>query len=381
MKFYVAPLEGITGYIYRNALEKYFPGADRYFTPFIVPDQKHPLRKKELRDILPGNNHVKDLVPQIMTNDADRFHEVVQVLQSYGYQEVNLNLGCPSGTVTARKKGAGFLAYPEELDRFLDQIFSENEVRISLKTRIGMKDPEEGFRLLEIYNQYPLSELIIHPRTREEFYKGEPHLDLYAQLAAVSHAPVCYNGNLLTARDYEAFHAAYPQTERVMLGRGVIRAPGLIGRLKNIDENVGRVYGRGACEKTQSDTAQSDTVQCDTVQEREREQQYLNRQQNEMDLPGTADRDLAAEKKLLREFHAEIFAQYREIFGEDRNAVFHMKELWSYMLQNFEHSEKIGKKIRKASKVTEYLCEVDRLFCECDLRADGPEARGLTMQS
>ncbi len=342
MKFYVAPLEGITGYIYRNALEKYFPGADRYFTPFIVPDQKHPLRKKELRDILPGNNHVKDLVPQIMTNDADRFHEVVQVLQSYGYQEVNLNLGCPSGTVTARKKGAGFLAYPEELDLFLDRIFSENEVRISLKTRIGMKDPEEGFRLLEIYNQYPLSELIIHPRTREEFYKGEPHLDLYAQLAAISHAPVCYNGNLLTARDYEVFHAAFPQTEGVMLGRGVIADPGLIGRLKNIDEN-------------------------------------LNKQQNGTELSSGVVRDLAAEKKLLREFHAEIFAQYREIFGEDRNAVFHMKELWSYMLQNFEHSEKIGKKIRKASKVTEYLCEVDRLFRECDLRADGSEVRGLTM--
>lgn len=344
MKFYVAPLEGITGYIYRNALEKYFPGADRYFTPFIVPDQKHPLRKKELRDILPGNNHVKDLVPQIMTNDADRFHEVVQVLQSYGYQEVNLNLGCPSGTVTARKKGAGFLAYPEELDRFLGRIFSENEVRISLKTRIGMKDPEEGFRLLEIYNQYPLSELIIHPRTREEFYKGEPHLEIYAQLASSSRVPVCYNGNLLTARDYEVFHAAFPQTEEVMLGRGVIADPGLIGRLKNIDEN-------------------------------------LNKQQNGTELSSGVVRDLAAEKKLLREFHAEIFAQYREIFGEDRNAVFHMKELWSYMLQNFEHSEKIGKKIRKASKVTEYLCEVDRLFCECDLRADGPEARGLTMQS
>jgi len=337
MKFYVAPLEGVTGYIYRNALEKYFPGANCYFTPFIVPDQKHPLRKKELRDILPENNHVKNLVPQILTNDADRFHEAVQELQAYGYREVNLNLGCPSGTVTARKKGAGFLAYPEELNQFLDRIFSENEVCISLKTRIGMKDPEEGFRLLEIYNQYPLSELIIHPRTREEFYKGEPHLDLYAQLSAVSHAPVCYNGNLLTARDYEAFHAAFPQTERVMLGRGVIADPGLIGR--------------------------------------------LNKQQNEMDLPGTANRDLAAEKKLLREFHAEIFAQYREIFGEDRNAVFHMKELWSYMLQNFEHSEKIGKKIRKASKVTEYLCEVDRLFRECNLRADGPEARGLTMQS
>ena len=324
MKFYVAPLEGVTGYIYRNALEKYFPGADRYFTPFIVPNQKHPLGKKELRDILPENNYVKDLVPQIMTNDADRFHEAVQELQSYGYQEVNLNLGCPSGTVTARKKGAGFLAYPEELDQFLDRIFSENEVRISLKTRIGMKDPEEGFRLLEIYNQYPLSELIIHPRTREEFYKGEPHLDIYAQLEKASRAPVCYNGNLLTARDYEAFRAAYQDTERVMLGRGVIADTGLIGRLKS-----------------------------------------------------AAGRDLESEKKLLYEFHAEIFAQYREIFGEDRNAVFHMKELWSYMLQNIEHSEKIGKKIRKASKVSEYLCEVDRLFRECDLRADGPETRGL----
>ena len=389
MKFYVAPLEGITGYIYRNALEKYFPGADRYFTPFIVPDQKHPLRKKELRDILPGNNHVKDLVPQIMTNDADRFHEVVQVLQSYGYQEVNLNLGCPSGTVTARKKGAGFLAYPEELDLFLDRIFSENEVRISLKTRIGMKDPEESFRLLEIYNQYPLSELIIHPRTREEFYKGEPHLEIYAQLASSSRAPVCYNGNLFSVQDYESFHAAYPQTDRVMLGRGVIGAPGLIGRLKNIDENVGRVYGRGAGEKTQSDTAQSDTAQSDTVQsdtaqsdtvqEREREQQYLNKQRNGKELSSGVVCDLEAEKKLLYKFHAEIFAQYREIFGEDRNAVFHMKELWSYMLQNFEHSEKIEKKIRKASKVTEYLCEVDRLFRECALRADGPEVRGLTM--
>lgn len=376
MKFYVAPLEGVTGYIYRNALEKYFPGADLYFTPFIVPDQKHPLRKKELRDILPEHNHVKDLVPQIMTNDADRFHEVVEVLQSYGYQEVNLNLGCPSGTVTARKKGAGFLAYPEELDLFLDRIFSENEVRISLKTRIGMKDPEEGFRLLEIYNQYPLSELIIHPRTREEYYKGEPHLEIYEQLASSSRAPVCYNGNLFSVQDYESFHAVYPQTDRVMLGRGVIGAPGLIGRLKNIDENVGRVYGRGACEKTQSDTAQ-----CDTAQEREREQQYLNRQRNRTELSSGVVCDLEAEKRLLYKFHAEIFAQYREIFGEDRNAVFHMKELWSYMLRNFEDSEKIGKKIRKASKVTEYLCEVDRLFRECDLRAGGPEVRGLTMQS
>ena len=337
MRYALAPMEGVTGHVFRQAHAACFGPADKYLTPFLSPNQNLCFTSRERAEVLPEHNDGLNVVPQLLTSNAAHFLWASRELAAMGYREVNLNLGCPSGTVTARKKGAGFLAYPEELNQFLDRIFSENEVCISLKTRIGMKDPEEGFRLLEIYNQYPLSELIIHPRTREEFYKGEPHLDLYAQLSAVSHAPVCYNGNLLTARDYEAFHAAFPQTERVMLGRGVIADPGLIGR--------------------------------------------LNKQQNEMDLPGTANRDLAAEKKLLREFHAEIFAQYREIFGEDRNAVFHMKELWSYMLQNFEHSEKIGKKIRKASKVTEYLCEVDRLFRECNLRADGPEARGLTMQS
>lgn len=380
MKFYVAPLEGVTGYIYRNALEKYFPGADRYFTPFIVPDQKHPLRAKELRDILPENNHVKDLIPQILTNDADRFGEAAKALQSYGYREINLNLGCPSGTVTARKKGAGFLAYPEELDRFLDRIFSENDVRISVKTRIGMKDPMEGFRLLEIYNQYPLSELIIHPRTREEFYKGEPHLDIYEQLAEASRAPVCYNGNLLTRRDYEEFHAAFPRAECVMLGRGVIADPGLIGRLKRKDENNENAISQIGCEKTQKFAARG-LQYMSRKQDSNETERFENdaRDSGEMErLENSAKYTREAEKKRLREFHAEIFSQYREIFAEDRNAVFHMKELWSYMLQNFENSEKIGKKIRKASKVSEYLCEVDRLFRECSLRPDGPEARGLT---
>ena len=119
MKFYLAPLEGITGHIYRNALEKYFPGTDRYFTPFIAPDQNRILRTKERRDVLPEHNHVPDLVPQILTNDAREFQRTALVLQEMGYQEVNLNLGCPSGTVVSKKRGSGLLAYPDEVDRLL----------------------------------------------------------------------------------------------------------------------------------------------------------------------------------------------------------------------------------------------------------------------
>lgn len=386
MKFYMAPLEGITGYIYRNTLDRYFPGADRYYTPFIVPDQNHPLRSKELRDILPENNQVKQLIPQIMTNDAQRFKEAADALLEYGYQEVNLNLGCPSGTVTARKKGAGFLSVPDELDRFLDRIFSENKVRISIKTRIGMSQPEEAFRLMEIYNQYPMSELIIHPRTREEFYRGMPHLLLYGELFAMSRMPVCYNGNLLTKQDYDLFRSRFPETQYVMLGRGVLADPGLIGRLAA--QEAEGMAGSGAKNAPSAVTGSGQEADRMAGSDAKNAPSAVTGSGLEAEgMTGSSAKSEAASpalelddpryRKQLHAFHNDLFAQYREIFGEERNAVFHMKELWGYMFKNFEDCEKIAKKIRKATKATEYLCEVDRLFRECEIRKTGPLERGL----
>ena len=339
MKFYLAPLEGVTGYIFRNALKEYFPGTDRYFTPFIVPDQKHALRKRELRDILPENNQVKKLVPQILTSDPVRFVETAKALAEYGYGEVNLNLGCPSGTVVAGGRGAGMLADVDRLDRFLDQIFRDTDLHISVKTRIGMEHPEEGYTLMKIYNQYPISEVIIHPRTRKEFYKGEPHLDVFGELLAMSKHPVCYNGNLFTVRDYEQFRARFPQVERVMIGRGVLADPGLMRRLKSLEH----------AQKTGEDAS---------------------RKENDMEQPGSEI--YRTGKQELRAFHDTIFRQYREIFDEDKNAIFHMKELWSYLMHSFEGSESYAKKIRKTSSLNEYRCEVGNLFRVCDLYPDGP---------
>ena len=339
MKFYLAPLEGVTGYIFRNALDAYFPGTDRYFTPFIVPDQKHALRKKELRDILPENNQVKELVPQILTSDPVRFVETAKALAEYGYEEVNLNLGCPSGTVVAGGRGAGMLADVEKLDCFLDQIFRDTDLRISVKTRIGIERPEEGYMLMKIYNQYPVSEVIIHPRTRKEYYKGEPHLDVFSELLAMSKHPVCYNGNLFTARDYEQFRARFPQVERVMIGRGVLADPGLMQRLKSLEH----------AQKTGEDS---------------------DRKENGMEQSGSEI--YRTGKQEMRAFHDTIFRQYREIFDEDKNAIFHMKELWSYLVHSFEGSEPYAKKLRKTSSLNEYRCEVGNLFRACDLYPDGP---------
>lgn len=339
MKFYLAPLEGVTGYIFRNALEEYFPGTDRYFTPFIVPDQKHALRKRELRDVLPENNQVKELVPQILTSDPVRFVETAKALAEYGYEEVNLNLGCPSGTVVAGGRGAGMLADVEKLDCFLDQIFRDMDLRISVKTRIGIERPEEGYTLMKIYNQYPISEVIIHPRTRKEYYKGEPHLDVFSELLAMSQHPVCYNGNLFTVRDYEQFRARFPQVERVMIGRGVLADPGLMQRLKSFEH----------AQKTGEDSG---------------------RKENGMEQPRSEI--YRTGKQELRAFHDTIFRQYREIFDEDKNAIFHMKELWSYLVHSFEGSEPYAKKLRKTSSLNEYRCEVGNLFRACDLYPDGP---------
>ena len=153
MKYYLAPLEGITTYIYRNAYHSIFCPMDKYFTPFIVPRMKKSMGKREINDILPEHNRGLYVVPQLLTNKAEDFIKAVQVLMDYGYEEVNLNLGCPSGTVVARNKGSGFLSQPEELDRFLDEIFSKLSIRISIKTRIGRDSPEEFAHLLEIFNR------------------------------------------------------------------------------------------------------------------------------------------------------------------------------------------------------------------------------------
>ncbi len=333
LQFYLAPLEGVTTYIFRNAFETYFSGADCYFTPFIAPNQKRPLRTRELRDVLPENNHVRRLIPQILTNDAKLFKETVHELSELGYEEVNLNLGCPSGTVASRGRGAGFLSHPEELDRFLDQIFADSKVRISVKTRIGVESPEEIFNIIEIYNKYPLSELIVHPRTRQEFYRGIPHTDIFEKLLPLCRMPVCYNGNLLTVREVQRFQTRFSggqSVSRVMIGRGAIANPGLIRELADLDQARGK-------EET-----------------------------------GTAQNVRKTEKKELHAFHDEIFSAYRALGSGDLHAVSRMKELWIYMQNLFAEADTFAKKIHKAKNPDEYLTAVDQIFCFCELLPDGP---------
>ena len=194
MKYYMAPMEGLTGYIYRNAYHACYHPMDKYFTPFLSPKANSSLSFRELNDILPEHNQGMYVVPQILTNQAEDFIRTAKELQEYGYSEINLNLGCPSGTVVSKYKGAGFLGLPDSLDRFLDEVCGKMEgmgMELSVKTRLGLVSPDEFTGLLEIYNRYPLKELILHPRVRTDYYKNTPNMPAFGSGFDGSRAPVC----------------------------------------------------------------------------------------------------------------------------------------------------------------------------------------------
>ena len=207
---------------------------------FCRPVRKNGLSTRELKDVLPENNGEIRPVPQLLVNHPEGFLKGARLLRDLGYREINLNLGCPSGTVTAKKKGSGLLMYPEELDALLDRIFSDpmvtgGEILVSVKTRIGKNSPEEWPQLMEIYNQYPIYELTIHPRIQKDFYKNHPDLEVFSSALEASKNPVVYNGDIFTAADYRRFREQFPSVERIMLGRGLIMDPELGEKLLKIE--------------------------------------------------------------------------------------------------------------------------------------------------
>ena len=326
MQIYFAPMEGITGYVFRNVFDACFPGADRYFTPFIAANHTHSYKSKEGKDISPQNNGVRQLVPQVLTNKSEDFLWAAQSLAGKGYREINLNLGCPSPTVVSKKKGSGFLGDPDMLDRFFDEVFAGWDSvktesgcpQLSVKTRIGVTDTSEAARLMTIFNRYPISELIIHPRLQCELYRGTPHRDVFLDMMQESRHPVCYNGDICKRedlddllRDTAKIPDGNPDTLRaVMIGRGFLKDPALIRKLSG---------------------------------------------------GGGAD---AAE---LRSFHDRLLEAYTQELSP-KDALFRMKELWAYLRDRFEGEEKRLKKILKSGNQEEYLVAVDAIFTEGRLK-------------
>lgn len=305
MRSYFAPMEGITTHIYRRVHARLFGGADRYYAPFIAPDGSGNFRASSARDVLPENNTGIALVPQLLCNRAEPFLAVARQLADIGYSEVNLNLGCPSGTVVSKHKGSGAFADLSSLDDMLADIFSRAPVAVSVKTRMGLESVDEFGTILEIYNKYPITELTIHARARSGMYKSPVDREAFLTAAQNSCAPVCYNGNIFRPEDVNALQGI----DRFMLGRGAVMNPALFRELRG-----------GA----------------------------------------------ALRRDELREFHDTLLDAYLTCGLDARAATSRMKELWFYMDGLFPHSGREMKVLNKSRSLEDYRAAASVIFTNCE---------------
>ncbi|MBE5872563.1 MAG: tRNA-dihydrouridine synthase family protein [Lachnospiraceae bacterium] len=325
MDYYFAPMEGVTGYIFRNTFHQYYGGIDRFFAPFISPAKEASMTWRERKELVPEHNEGLCVVPQVLTNRADFFIQAVRDLSEMGYREVNLNLGCPSGTVVSKGKGSGFLARPDELEQFFDRVFDCKEIgemKISVKTRLGKNTPQEFEELLQIYNRYPIAELTIHPRIQKEFYKGRVRMEYFDHALKNSRNPLVYNGDLCTLKDLADIRQhleekrGEAQVTALMIGRGLLKNPELV------------------------------------EWERRKEKQEKDREETAYSM----------DYRRLKAFHDEIYARYKEVMSPDKNVLYRMKEIWSFLAEAFPDSGRELKNLRKSERFAEYEGAVLSVF-------------------
>lgn len=296
-----SPLQGFTDYRFRNIQHELFGGIDKYYAPYIRLNGKLEIKNVYKRDLDPKNNRVPILIPQIMTNSAEEFLFVVDYVKSLGYDELNWNLGCPYPMVTKRGMGSGLICQPEKIDKILDQVFTEKDIKVSMKMRMGYEEPTEILDVFPILDKYPIESIAIHARIGKQLYKGGVDLDSFENCLGKSKHPIHYNGDITSFETFQKIQERFPQIDTFLLGRGLISNPEVAWRIKN-----------------KTDEPQEDS--------------------------------LIRFKKL----HDILFEEYKNQLSGDKHLLMKMLHLWEYFSLSFSDQPKLLKSIKKAKKVEVY---------------------------
>ncbi len=304
---YLAPLQGFTDFVFRKAYNEIFGGIDAYFIPYISIKNNVILKKYE-KEILAENNPQNRVIPQVLTNSGDEMLFLSKFLKEKGYDEINLNLGCPYPMVTNRGLGAGLLPHPEKLYQILSSFFENSELKLSVKIRAGLISPKEFDQIIPVLNQFTLTEVIFHPRIAKQLYDGEI-IDPAFEFATTNlkHRLV-YNGDIFSKANFNDRSQKFPETKHWMLGRGVLMNPFLPAEIKG-------VFYTGA------------------------------------------------EKQVkLVEFHKRIFELYTEKMDNDGNVLNKMKQFWIYFSTNFSDQKNCFKLIKKANSLPKYQSTIRKIM-------------------
>ncbi|MCR5645349.1 MAG: tRNA-dihydrouridine synthase family protein [Bacteroidales bacterium] len=324
VKLSLGPFQGITDAPFRNVFKKHFGGIDKFYTPFFTGIQKDHAKNMQVEEIDPTCNDVETLTPQILSTDAEEILRFATQCKALGYKEINLNMGCPFPRVANKKRGSGLLPYPEKIDAMLDRVFEQIEVGFSVKCRLGYISPDEIYPVIEVFNQYPLSELIIHPRIGKQLYKGEADVKRFAELMPLIHAPLVYNGDIVSVESFERIQKQVQPVNEFMLGRGLLANPFLAEEI---------------CIR----------VDCHASLRFARNDVYDDKNER------------------LHTYVIDLYEDRLRHAGGSPKVLGRMKELWSYLMYSFDEPQDIWRKIKKINALKEYEEAVDAVFREHSL--------------
>lgn len=312
MNIFLAPIQGVTMACYRNSFDKIFGEVDAYYSPFIATADIRKASRSLLKDILPENNASSlKLIPQLLGNNGEDFKLFSSAITDLGYNEINWNIGCPFPMVTNKKKGSGILPYTDLIKEVLEAACADSSYTLTVKMRLGLNDCEEGLRVIEVLNDYPLGGVIIHARTGKQMYTGTVNLDAFEAMACACKHEITYNGDIFSHEDFLRISSKFHYVKNFMLGRGLMQNPFLAAEIKG--------------------------------------------------------KHITAENKLkmVRQFHDEIFCYYKNVLSGEKHICDKMKEFWVYMSVHTDNSGKFMKKLKKCHTEACYLDVVNNLFYSC----------------
>jgi len=306
MQISLAPIQGITDYHFRNTFQRFFDGVDVFYSPYLRLDNNKQLLKSKVKDIHPENNVGVHLVPQIMSNNAHDFLYLSNYLADLGYKMVNWNLGCPFPMVTNRELGSGLLPHYNKINDILEKVIPVIKTGVSVKMRIGLDNTDDIFNILPILNKFPITEIIIHPRTGKQMYKGEIHTDVFEKSLSLSNHSISYNGDINTLGDYIKLNSRFKTVNSFMIGRGLVANPFLAEQIKQLDKNPSK-----------------------------------------------------SKIERFKEFHHALTDEYLKTLSGPSHLINRMAAFWEYFAQSFSNSHKVYKRIKKATSIDKYWAAVE----------------------